>query len=58
MKNGGSCEKLFSEKNFEGEKDFGAVFEVMIMVPTLLRQFPRLLQIKKIVTNALRVIVC
>ena len=53
MGNGDFCGKLLSEKDFEAVL---GTFVVMTMVPMLMRQFRRSLQIIKITTNAPRVL--
>ena len=52
-KNGDFSEELLSENNFEAVLTISVV---MAMVPTLSREFRRSLQIKKIITNAPRVL--
>ena len=52
-KNSDLCEKLLSENDFEAVL---ATLVVTTMVPRLLWQFRRSLQIKKSITNALRVL--
>ena len=52
-KNGDFSEGLLSENNFEAVLTISVV---MTMVPTLSREFRRSLQIKKIITNAPRVL--
>ena len=47
------CQDLLSKKDFEAVL---ATYVFMTMAPTLLRQFRRLLQIKKIITNAFRML--
>ena len=50
-KNDGFCEELISENDVEA-----VLAIVMTMMPTLLGQLRRLLQTKKIITNALRIL--
>ena len=52
-KNGDFSEELLSENNFEAVLTISVV---MAMVPTLSREFRRSLQIKRIITNAPRVL--
>ena len=52
-KSGDFSEELLSENNFEAVLTISVV---MTMVPTLSREFRRSLQIKKIITNAPRVL--
>ena len=47
------CEELLSENDFEAVLPTFCSYD---LAPTLLRQFRRSLQIKKIITNALRVL--
>ena len=48
------CKELLSENDFEAV--LATLYCYDYIVPTLLRQFRRLLQIKKIIANALRVL--
>ena len=52
-RNGGFCSELLSGNDFEAVL---ATFYFMTVIPTPLKQFKRSLQIKKIITNAPRVL--